>query len=397
MRHRRTVSLGLVVLLLGGGAAFAQENILTSYQRNFVRSNLTTKMEILRDAATDERAPEFIGALYEFALSFVLRNAEFLKNDPDMIALTGLACRGAGQAEYKRSIETLWRVFQTYEDSLTRVEVLNALSVLGGGNAQLTGRLNQYLANQTSLYRSGVNVDIPIVTACIQALASLGDASSFSVLFSAMTAEYPSIVGEAATQALKNIKGDLKQFLLDVLKKNPPLDKLYAYRVGVHNEKFTELERAELAQTALEISLADYSGSYDNMNALRELRYLTIPVLTQYKWSRASPQVIKHYYKVQADFADRLASQEHFLEAIRAVGAMGNSEAAQLLALQLGFFNSQTERNASVDTAVTLAVINALGEIGDKIAFDYLLYISYLSYPEQIQNAAKEALNQLKW
>ncbi|GHU47958.1 hypothetical protein FACS1894200_04150 [Spirochaetia bacterium] len=394
MRYRLAVSLGLVLLL--GGVAFAQESILTSYQRNFVRANLTTKMGILRDAATDEHAPEFIGALYEFALSFVLRNADLLKNDPDMIALAGIACQGAGQAKYKRSVETLWRVFQFYQDSLTRVEVLNALSALGGGNTHLLGQLNQYLANQTSLYRSGVSVDIPTVTACIQTLASLGDASSFPVLFSAMTAEYPS-AGEAAAQALQTINGDLKQFLLDVLKKNPPLDKLYAYRAGVHNEKFTDLEQAELAQTALEISLADYSGSQDNMNALRELRYLTIPVLTQYKWSRASPHVLQHYYKAQADFADRLVSQEHFLEAIRAVGAMGNSEAAQLLALQLGFFNSQTERNASVNAAVTLAVINALGEIGDKIAFDYLLYISYLSYPDEIQSAAKEALNQLKW
>jgi hypothetical protein len=76
---------------------------------------------------------------------------------------------------------------------------------------------------------------------------------------------------------------------------------------------------------------------------------------------------------------------------------MGTSEAAQALALQLGLINSQMEKDKTFDQDILMAVISALGNIGDKVAFDYLLYIGYLPYPDDIQKAAREAMNRLKW
>jgi hypothetical protein len=63
----------------------------------------------------------------------------------------------------------------------------------------------------------------------------------------------------------------------------------------------------------------------------------------------------------------------------------------------MGYINAQMERYGNFDDSITLEAVNALGRIGDKVAFDHLTYISYLPYPEQIQNAAKEALSRLKW
>jgi hypothetical protein len=85
------------------------------------------------------------------------------------------------------------------------------------------------------------------------------------------------------------------------------------------------------------------------------------------------------------------------MEAINCLGAMGNSESAQVLALQMGFINSQVEGGAEFDEDLIVALVQALGEIGDKIAFDHLLYIGYLDYPERIHAAAKDSLNRLKW
>ena len=44
-----------------------------------------------------------------------------------------------------------------------------------------------------------------------------------------------------------------------------------------------------------------------------------------------------------------------------------------------------------------LSLINSLGEMGDKAAFDSLLYATYLDYPEEVIAAAKNALAKLKW
>jgi hypothetical protein len=63
----------------------------------------------------------------------------------------------------------------------------------------------------------------------------------------------------------------------------------------------------------------------------------------------------------------------------------------------MGYINSQTERNGEYDGELTMAVVKTLGEMGDKAAYDNLLYISHLSYPEQIKAAAREALNRLRW
>ena len=44
-----------------------------------------------------------------------------------------------------------------------------------------------------------------------------------------------------------------------------------------------------------------------------------------------------------------------------------------------------------------LAVINALGRLGNKVAFENLLYVGYLSYSEEIIEASRAALAGLKF
>jgi hypothetical protein len=212
-----------------------------------------------------------------------------------------------------------------------------------------------------------------------------------------MTAGYPESVIQGAITALESIQGNYKQYLIDVIRKNSPAEKFAAFRIGANNSAFSEAERGDLAQTALEVTLDLFPGNAESGAAVSSLRYAAIQSLKELKWTRASSLVIRHFYRVQTDYASGAAPRERLLEAIACLGAMGNSESAQVLALQLGYFNSQKERNGESDEVVVLALVQALGELGDKVAFDYLLYISYLKYPERIQAAAREALNRLKW
>jgi hypothetical protein len=399
-------SFRLLVVLgfwLSAGLLSAQEPILNSYQRNFIRADLAKKVEVLRDAATDERAPEFMGALYDFALRFILRNAEIFRDDPDMIALAAMAAAGAGGIGHAASADTLWEIFLNYRDSLTRVEVLNALAALGRRNedfaasGQVTENLNQFLINQNNLYRSGIEPDYPVLSACIAALGVLGNAGVYPVLFTALVSNYPASITRDITRALDLIRGDYDQFLLGVIKNNPPVEKLAAFRAGAHNAGFTDAQRGELAETALRVGLEFLAANAESAAAAAELRYQAAVVLAELKWARAADLAIRHFYQVQTDYGNGSVPKELFLSAVNCLGAMGSSDAAQVLALQLGYLNSRMEQNGSFDEAVILEVVNALGEIGDKTAFDSLLYISYLNYPEQIQAAARNALNRLKW
>jgi hypothetical protein len=395
------------LVVLGGvslhpGKLFPQDAILVTYERNLLRANLANKADILRDAAVDDRSPEFIGSLYEFALKFVLNSGELLKDDPDMIALAGIAARGAGEAAYMPVAETLWQVFNLYRDSHSRVEILGALAVVGKGNAGMVENLNQYLVDQIGYYRSGMVPDYPTLRACIAALAAVGDDSTYPVLFSAFLASFPGSFGAEITAAMESIEGDYLRFLMELIRRNGPAEKLAAFRLGAGNSGFSPAERGELAETALEVSLDLFpgnngAGSESGWAAASSLRYESVEVLTGLKWTRASLLAIRNFYRVQTDLGNGAVPKERFLEAITCLGAIGNSESAQVLALQLGYINSRVERDGEFDEDLILALIHALGEIGDKVAFDYLLYVGYINYPERIQAAARESLNRLKW
>ncbi|MDR1596294.1 MAG: hypothetical protein LBR99_01185 [Treponema sp.] len=392
----RLFILGFLAVFLGKGL-WGQEPILNSYQRNFMRASLSTKADILRDAATDDRAPEFIGQLYDYVLNFALQNADILREDPDLITITVIAARGAGSSAHKASIDTLWKVFSAFRDSQTRSNALEALAVLGKGNIGVVENLNQYLANQNSLYRSGMNLDFVTLSACIGALASLEDSSSFPVLFSALAAGYPDNIGREISGALDRVNGDYAEFLLGVIQKNPPQEKLAALRAGLASGKISPAQKGELSVSALETTIDIPVTNSESGIAMVALKSLAARTLGDLKLARASPVMVKYFYQVQEDYQAKLVPKDRLIEAASCLGDIGGSEASQALALQLGFYNSQTERTGEYDEDVVLALVSALGNAGDKIAFDYLLYVGYLAYPESIQSAARNSISRLKW
>jgi HEAT repeat protein len=365
-----------------------------------MRASLSTKAGILLDAATDERSSEFIAQLYEDALVFALQNAEILRGDPDLNNLAVIAARGAGNSAAVQSVDTLWKIFVNFRDSQARIAALDSLAVLGRGNDQVVENLNQFLANQNSLYRSGMDVDMSILSACISALGALGKESSFPVLFAVLTAGYPESTAAQAVAVLENLPGDLKGNLTDLLRKNPPAEKLPVFRAAVSSSRMTDEEKGAFAQTALEIGMEEnFSADYEA--ALTALCTMAVRTLTDLRWAGADAAVLQYFYRVQENKTSR--GRDHLLEVIACLGVMNSSNAAQALSLELGYLNSQFEQaqedtaRSGNDEALVLGIIKALGELRGKAAFDNLHYVAYLGYPENIKAAAREALNNLRW
>ncbi|AEJ19731.1 HEAT repeat domain-containing protein [Gracilinema caldarium] len=371
--------------------------VLQSYQKLFIRTALATKPEIIENAVQDTDMKNNLGSFFDYTLSFVLQYADVLKDDPEMIRLASTIARAALHAGEAQNRDALWRLFMAYRDTETRVAVLDALAVLGKGDGRVIENLNQFLSNQNNVYRTGLIPDYQVLSACINTLGKLGDGSSFPVLFSTMIAGYPETYSRLAAQALGSIKGDFKKYLIDVIRKNSPVEKLAAFKAAMEHTDFTPADRGEIAENALDISLSFIAPLESDQQSLDELRYAAIRVLTEHRWSRATTLVIKHFYRLQTDYSNETELKSRFIEAIQCLGAMGTSEAAQALSLQLGLINTTMERTKKFDEEVLTTVIEALGNIGDKIAFDYLLYIGYLPYPESIQTTAREAMNRLKW
>lgn len=398
MRSRRM--LLLLIILLIPLSSWAEEvpasGTILSWQKNFVRSSLGAKLEIIKDAAKSQQVADF-GPLFDQALDFTTDNYDLLADDPLTAGLVAVAADGLAKTTHTTSLAKLWRAFMSWREASVRVPVLRALSVLGRGDGQVIENLNQYLATQNSVFASGMAPDLETLAASIEALGRLNSASSFSVLFSTMVAEYPTDIKEKASQAIRSLEGDYRKNLIGVIRRNPPIEKLAAFREGTDNRETDPDLSGEMAEAALEVALESAERGDDSDEAMQTLRRLAVRELTHKRWSRATPLLIRHFHLVQTVREGQETDRDSIIDAIKALGAMGDSRAAQVLSLYLGLLNAEMERSKTWDDRILPATIEALGDLGDKMAFDYLLYTGYLPYPDDIKALARSALNRLKW
>jgi len=287
----------------------------------------------------------------------------------------------------------LWTLFIENPYSETGAEALFVLGKLGRGNPYIIDNLNNYLAQMNNSYKSGKAVNYSTVSACIATIMELGDISSYPVLFDLLCAGYPEVIVSETYGALDLINGNLNQFLSGIIEKNPPEEKFAAFKAGINSQRLSVSERGQLAELALDLAAVTGVENAD-MNAMR---YAAITALASLKWTKANTLVIRHYYRVQADYLRSIVPKYRLIEAIECLGAVGNYDAALALGLQLSLINARAASTGAFDADITLAIVQALGRIGHNAVFDHLLYASNLSYGENITSAAREAINRLKW
>jgi hypothetical protein len=139
-------------------------------------------------------------------------------------------------------------------------------------------------------------------------------------------------------------------------------------------------------------ALAETAGSVRHL-ILENATHL-LP-LSEGDWCAAL--LIEHLDATIAEYDKGLADQRFLLEAVAALGAMGAREAAVRLTQYLVLVNSYTEKAKGYDEQVVLAIIASLGQLGDKVGFDDLMYTQYLNYSAAVKKAARAALDKLKW
>jgi len=338
---------------------FCDSQTLQMYKQQFSMANSLGKAQILENAASDHSLSDSLGEFYEYALQQAIENFESNENDPNM------------------------------------VNILIAIGRLGRGNRAIIENINDFLLQKDLLYKSGERVNYALISAGIAAVMEFGDSSSYPVLFEIISGGYPEIITLEAYGAFELLPQNYTDFLFGVIEKNRPEEKLIALRIGINSEKLILSERAQLAELALEQSLIAHTN--EDGIFLTDLRYEAAQALIPLRWARASPLAVRHYYRVQEDFQRNAALKDRFLEAIELLGSVGNSDAALPLILRLGLINTQMERTRRFDADITLAIVQALGLIGDRSAYYQLFYIGNLSYSENIIAAAKEAIARLKW
>ncbi len=368
--------------------------ILSSFIRNFARASLNTKIQILQDASQVDSTP--MGPLYIKAVEFLLVNSDLIEADIAAQQLAVLAVRLIGKEEYKENVFRLWELFILTENTQIRVEILNTLGIVAGGDNEAVEKLNAWLDRQNTYYRAGQKADNQVIAEAVTTLGQLGDPSSFKVLFTTMMLKYSELISQKSRTALFAIQGDLKELFVQVIRKNRISDKREALEMAISTDRLTNEERGEIAEAALEVCLSTNPSTEEERENLRYTRFAAASALKELEWSKATDDLIENFNQAVVEYDRGLIRKTYFLESIAALGAMGTREAAERLNQYLMLLNSYIENGQAVDEQVTLAVIKNLGILGDPLAADNLLYVGYLNYSDTIKKAAREAFNSLK-
>jgi hypothetical protein len=388
----------ILVFVLMATASHAQDTgkILATYKGNFAKASLTVKIEILQDAASNKGAQD-MGPLFLDAVDFLLNNFSFVDSDTQYRQLAQLAIEQIAAIRYTPAKQSLWKVFQLDADTGMRVKAAGALGVISTGDAEVIGNLNQWLAGQNAGFPAGKMPDLQVFTTLLPAIGKLGDPSSFPILFRTMILGYSEKVTALAREALLSVKGDFQTMLTGVLKNSTFPEKRQALVMALESDKLTEDQKGALAEYALDVGLHTAPADTASKDIAREMRQTATRALSDRKWSKATALLIEHLDTTIMENDRGLSDKRFLLEAVGALGNMASHEAAVRLTNYLVLLNSYTEKGRSYDEQTVLMVIDNLGKLGDKVAFDDLMYTQYLNYTSPIKKKARAALDNLKW
>jgi len=395
---RKTALCLALFCLLAAGAGWPQtpQDLLRSYLRNFAIASLDVKVEIVLDAG--QRGLKELGPLYLQAVDYVLDNFSLLETDQRFrtLALAALTqLRATGFAEARNSV---WKLFQTDTSQDVRQSALDALAVIGKGDAEVARSLTLWLESQNSVFQTGKVPEVPVILAAVKALGVLGDPVAFPVLFATMNLGYTDEVSRQARLSLLAIPGDYRAQFIGILRDSSLPEKQLALGMAMDFPRLSDADKGAIAEFALDVGLHTAASDNQSKPLARELRFQAARALTGRHWSKATPLAVEHFDAVLLEYERGLADRRFLVEAINLLGDMGTHEAAVRLTQYLVQLNAYTERVREFDSTIVLAVIENLGRLGDKVAFDDLQYVEYLkSYSPEVLNAARKVRAGLKW
>lgn len=121
-------------------------------------------------------------------------------------------------------------------------------------------------------------------------------------------------------------------------------------------------------------------------------------VVAEAGWTRASPLVPRCFAQCVRLYRAGLVEAESFARLVFLSSHFPSVTTVEAIRSCLADCNALVEGGSEQPPeAVMLSLITALGELGDKSAFDDLLYVTYLGYSDSVVAKARESLSRLRW
>lgn len=380
---------------------FAEDNSLLA----FIKGDLSKKTAIMKSLEKDKQ-----NEVPYYSLNFC-KSVEAIvdsKEYSDFVALAEYSVKAldvsSDSIDLQKLSEMLYDSFQLFDSDTVRIATVDKLGELFESKKLNNADINKDFSNLMSSIKTflidGMEKGNKATLAYGKTIAFLGkygDKSAFETLFSCYEKDIWKEYKPLLESSLEGLVADSYKYIEDILSKGSVSQKLCVFKIATHNMTLMPDESyANLAEKALIESI--YSAEdFSKVNSdIIDLQIESVKIIDKLNWTRSCELVNRYFSLAQQEYEAALLSDDQFIVAINCIEKLASLDSGQILSAYLNILNGKIEQNKNVSTAVTLAVINALGNLGDKVAFDYLFNVQHLGYSEEIISAARDAMARLK-
>lgn len=385
--------LTAILIFLSVNFNLSAQNQVSVYQMLFTKGNIAQKIQAVDFAGKDNN--------YVFlsdCLDFCIQSNSLIGPDADIDNLTINVLKNFNNTaslmelnDVKLVCKKIQSCFNNFSSEQVKIACLNRFAVFN--NPENVKFVNDYVSDKALNNQPMTSV----ILSAVNLMGKIGNNESFSILFAADIAnvwpKYSSYIQSAYSTLAVNASADL----INLFTKAPVEQKLMVLNLIKNSSEIPEFVKGQLAQKSLSMSIINIDEEQDISPAQNKLMSESVNLLAQTNWSMSSEVVADYFPLAQNLYQKEQISAEDFISIIQSCTQIASQNMVLPLIKYLNFLNRSTQENKPVNTQVVLSVINSLGGLGDKQAFDELLFVTYLDYTQEVLEAAKSALDNLKW
>lgn len=369
-------------------------DIYTELKIKFVKGNIQDKISTIKEADKVNSAK-----LSSFAIDFVLDNMNLLNNDRDLAGLAIAAVLAFPESDYLASsmewISKFESIYYNFSDENVKIAILDKIAALSNVKVEEKSItfINNYLneANKDKVKSSEVEKK------AIQIISKIGNQSSFEILYNIYQNSNWSDINNDVKNALILLAAKSAD-KIDSLIQNADFSKLQQiYSIFLENPQNTVNLNPEIAEKLLTASMIIIRDSSKISKEISDFQLNNAKILYDFKWTRSSELMVSYFEVAKTEYAANFLTDSDFSNVIKYVERLASKNSVNIFVAYLEDLHRQMSLGTLSSETVVSALIQALGSLGDKSAFDCLLYTTYLGYSENIIAQARSALSSLKW
>lgn len=358
---------------------------------NFITGSLYDKVDIIKSVSSDE-VPQIF---FEQSLEFALQNKDLIENHPAYYPLILSSIKKLNFNSSETTDDLLLKIYNDFSDYNLRLAILNAFSIIKIDNPNVSILVNDVVTQE---FEKKDSSSVDFFVAGLKTLENIKDINSFDLVFSCYKENISEEITKASCDTLYSLSPMYNDKILNIVINNDLEDKALAFKIVTTNPKKDKNFSAEIASKLLFETINNIGEVSELSQDQIGLQLAAFKILEESKWTKETSLVLDFFDLAQKEYYELMISEGEFTSIIYALKEFPTTETCRALTDFLASQYSETLTTGSYNNDVMLAVISTLGELGDKDAFDTLLYvISCPDYSDEIITASRTALEKLKW